>query len=475
MIEEKRYNKVVATLWPSIDKKWILKTIDKFVDVYRINLSHADLTKTRWIIKGIRDINAKKVFMLDTKWPEIRTTNTQEIELVKNSIVKIYNKPIDWNISINYEYFQNISTDIEISFNDRAAEWIVKENTWEYLEVELTSWWKIWFNKTVNFIWYEIELDFLTEKDKEDLKFMVEENIAILAVSFIKSHRDIIRLKQYIKEKFNNYDTKIIAKIETLSAVEDIENIIKYSDGIMIARWDLWANMNIIDLPKIQKKIIKLCNMNWKPVILATQVMSSMVLKAIPTRAEIDEIAYNIQHWVDTFMLSDETAIWNYPIETLSILNDVIISYQKDVKELKFNWEDINKYSDADNQITDYILYTAKKMASKLNVKLIITPTSTWYTPWKISALKPWIPILSFTNSDKVFKYCNLMFWVDSYKIWDNQISYEQLKKIIWETIQHKFRWDIKWEDKILIAHSTIKQNIPSMINGIEVIKFKDL
>ena len=475
MIEEKRYNKVIATLWPSIDKKWILKKIDKFVDIYRIKLSRTDLIKTRKIIKNIRDINAKKIFMLDTKWPKISTTNLQDIELVKDNIVKIYNKPTDWNINIEYDYFQNIPTDIEISFNDRTAKWIIRKNTGEYIEVEITSWWKIWFNQTVNFIWYEIELDFLTEKDKKDIKFMIEEDIALLAVSFIKSHKDIIRLKKYIKENFDNFDVKIIAKIETLSAVEDIENIIKYSDGIMIARWNLWANIDIIELPRIQKKIIKLCNIVWKPVILATQIMSSMIKKSIPTRAEIDEIAYNIRHWVDAFMLSDETAIWNYPIEILSVLNDVIISYQKNVKELKFDWEDINNYIDTTNQITDYILYSAKKIASKLNVKLIITPTSTWYTPWKISVLKPWMPILSFTDSDKVFKYCNLMFWTESHKISNNQIPYKQLKKIIWETIQHEFRWDIKWEDRILIVHSTIKQNVPNMINGIEVIKFKDL
>ena len=475
MVEEKRYNKVIATLWPSIDKKWILKKIDKFIDVYRINLSHADLIKTRQLLKDIREINAKKVFMLDTKWPEIRTTNEEEINLEKDSIVKVYNKPKKWYLSIDYAYFKNIPENIEISFNDKAAKWIIKKNTWEYLEVEIIYGWIIWFNKTVNFVWYEIELDFLTEKDKKDLKFMVEENIALLAVSFIKTHHDIINLRKYIKETFDNFDVKIIAKIETASAVKDIENIIKHSDGVMIARWDLWANINMIDLPRIQNKIIRLCNMAWKPVILATQVMSTMVEKTIPTRAEIDEVAYNIQKWVDAFMLSDETAIWDYPLETVSTLNDIIISYKEDTKKLKFKREDISNYVAEENKITDYILYSAKKIASKLKVKLIIAPTSTWYTPWKIAWLKASIPILSFTNSIEVYKYCNLMFWVESYKIWNDNISYEQFKKIIWETIQHEFRWNIKWEDKILIVHSTIKQNTPNMINGIEVVKFKDL
>jgi len=469
-----RLNKIVATLWPSINHKWILKQIDKFIDVYRINLSHANLSQTRNIIKDIRDINDKKVFMLDTKWPEIRTTN-EEVIISKWDIVKIYSTKKEWFISLEYDFFKNIPENIEISFNDKAVVWNVISNNWNFLEVEIIQWWKIWYNKTVNFIWYEIELDFLTEKDKNDIKFWIEENIALLAVSFVKNAKDIINLKKYLSETYENFDMKIISKIETASALEDIENIIKVSDGIMIARWDLWSNIDMIKLPKIQKDIIRHCNFVWKPVILATQVMSSMVNKPIPTRAEIDEIAYNIQNGVDALMLSDESAIWKYPIETLSMLNDVIQNYQNDVNNIKIEWKDIAQYIDKKNEITDYILYSAKKTAYKLWVKFIITPTNTWYTPWKISSLKPWIPIIAVTSSDKVFKYCNLMFWVKAHKIWEKQFNYNELKRIIWEMLQLEYKGQIKWEDRILIVHSSIANNIPNMINGIEVIKFKDL
>ena len=469
-----RFNKIIATLWPAISNKWILKQIDQLVDIYRINLSHAKLIETRKLIKTIRTINDKKVFMLDTKWPEIRTTN-EPIFIQKWDIIKVYSKKKEGFISFDYGFFGNIPTNIEISFNDKAVVAQVLENTWDYLKIEIQQWWEIGYNKTVNFIWYEIELDFLTEKDKQDIKFLIEENIMLIAISFVKNSKDIIRFKKYLKENYENYDMKIISKIETASALDDIENIIKVSDGIMIARWDLWANIDTIKLPKIQKDIIKLCNIEGKPVILATQVMSSMVNKPIPTRAEIDEIAYNIQNWVDSFMLSDESAIWEYPIETLSTLNNIILSYQYDVSNIKINWESIVKYINKENEITDYILYSAKKIAYKLWVKFIITPTSTWYTPWKISSLKPSIPIITFTTSDKVFKYCNLMFGVKAYKIWTNQFEYIELKRIIWEIIQLEYRWQIKWEDRILIVHSSITNNVPNMINWLEVIKFKDL
>jgi len=472
MFEWKRLNKIVATLWPAISQKWILKQIDKCVDIYRINLSHADLIKTRNLIKDIRAINSKKVFMLDTKWPEIRTTN-EEILVEKWDIVKVFSEKKDWEISFDYEYFANIPTEIEISFNDKEVVAIVKENNKDHLVIEIVQWGKIGFNKTVNFIWYEIELDFLTEKDKNDIKFLVEENIWLLAVSFVKTGEDIIRLKKYIKDNFD-YDVKIIAKIETISAVKNIEDIIKNADGIMIARWDLWANMDLIELPRIQKDIIQKCNLSWKPVILATQVMSSMTQKPIPTRAEVDEIAYSIEEWVDALMLSDETATWNFPVETLKMLNDIILEYQKDVKNIKFEWEEINKYVNEEQEITDYILYTAKKVASKLNVKFIVTPTLSWYTPWKISAFKPHIPIIAITESDYVFKYCNLMFGVWPHKL-NLSAPYEQLKKMIWEMLQLEFRWKIKWEDRILIVHSSISLDTPKMINWLEVVRFKDL
>ena len=473
MINFKRFNKVVATIWPSIMQKWILKNIDKYVDIYRINLSHADLIKTRRLIKDIRAINSKKVFMLDTKWPEIRTTNENEIKVEKWDIIKVFSEKKDNEISFDYLYFQNIPKEIEISFDDKAVVWKILSNNWEFLEVEITQWWTIWYNKTINFIWYEIELSFLTDKDKDDIRFLVEENIGLLAVSFIKNHKDILELKKYIKDNYD-YNAKIVAKIETKSAVDDIENIIKYADGIMIARWDLWANMDLIELPEVQKEIINKCNLAWKPVILATQVMASCVNKPIPTRAEVDEIAYNIQNGVDALMLSDETAIWDYPVETLEILSKIILKYQQDVKNIKFQWEDINPYVDEDEAITDYILYTAKKVASKLKVKFIVTPTISWYSSWKISALKPYIPIIACTEDDNVFKYCNLMFWVWPHKL-NLSSGYENFKKMIWEMLQREFRWKIKWDDKILILNSSITQKQTWMTNGLEVVKFKDL
>jgi pyruvate kinase len=129
---------------------------------------------------------------------------------------------------------------------------------------------------------------------------------------------------------------------------------------------------------------------------------------------------------------------------------------------------------DEDTNITDYILYSAKKIASKLWVKFIVCPTLSGYTPAKISALKPLFPVIACTESDNVFKYCNLMFWVYPHKI-NLSVSYEQLKHMIWEMLQLEYRWKLKWEDRILIVHSSITTNISKMINWLEVVKFKDL
>lgn len=469
MIKNKRFNKIIATLGPSIEKKWVLNKIDKYVDAYRIKLSHSRLTQTRQIIKTVRDINSKKVFIMDTKWPQIRTTNN-DIKVKEWDIIQNWKE-----INIDYEFVDKIPENIHISFNNNSVQWIVKANKKWTLEIEISHWWIIKKWSSINFRWYEIELDFLTESDKKDIQFMIEEDICILSASFIKNSKDIDTLRKYIKENYDSVDIKIIAKIETQSAVNDIENIVDVADWIMVARWNLWLNTNIIDLPRIQKQITNIANLAWKPVILSKQTMPSMVSSNTPSRAEIDEVAYSIQNWVDIIMLSEETAIGQYPVETANMLNDIIVNYQKDITDQKFHRDDMSRYNKKWNEITNYILYNAKKIAYKLWVKIIVIPSSSWYSPAKIAWLKPQMTVLAFTNSDNIFKYCNLLFGVDGHKISSDDMSYEQLKNIVWETIQSKYRWKIKWEDRILIFRSTVAQNKKSMINSMEVIKFKDL
>ena len=469
-----RLCKIVATLWPSISFKWVLKQIDKYVDIYKISLSSNDLFKTRQIIKTIRDINIKKVFMLDIKWPEIKTTNEENVKLKKWKIVKIYNKQTSNEISLEYELFSNIPKNIKIFFWNWNVIWQIISNNWNFLEIKIEKWWTIRPNQHVYFDWYRNEINFLTQKDKEDIKFWVEEKIALLTTSFIKSSDEVIKLRNYIKNNYN-YEIKIIPKIETFSAINNIDSIIKMSDWIMLTEiWSWEKKVNIIELSKIQSEIIKKCNLAGKPVILATQIAPSMVKNKMPTRDEIDKIVFNMQNWIDVFTLSDETVIWKHPVDTLKILDEIIKKYQQEV-HLKLVWDDIKNYVDKENEITDYIIYNAKKMAYKLWVKFIITPTSTWYTTARISSLKPNIPVIAFTDNDKVFKYCNLMFWTYVHKISTENMEYNNFKKTVWETLQKDYRWKIKWEDTILIVHSSKNWNIQHMINWIEIIKFKDL
>ncbi len=470
-----RFGKIIATLWPAISTKNILNKCVENVEAFRLNMSHVDKTETEKLIKYIRNTWHNKAFLLDTKWPEIRTRIDKEKKLKSGDIIVI-----SWNydqiqskfpiIGINYEYTKNIPINTEVSFDDDKVVWIIKEKNGKWLTVEISEWWIVWINKTVNFRWYDPDIDFLTEQDLADIEWGVKMNISIIAASFVKTHKNILELRKILK-KHKSPNTKIIAKIETVSALDNIEKIIQVSDGIMIARWDLWATTSIVELPKIQKNIIDLCNKYGKTVILATQLLSSMINNSKPSRAEVDEIVYSINSGVDSFMLSDETAIWKFPIKTLEYLNNIIINYQ-DESIKYYSWKELKNIKT--NETNDYILIKAMEISREIDIKLIICPTETGHTSSRISALKPQCPIFSFTKSDKVFRFCSIMWWVKSFKVWDD-ISYNNIKRIAKWLIEIEFKWNIKMNDKILIVHSSVAQNSSWMINGMEIIKYKYL
>lgn len=470
-----RFWKIIATLWPALNSKKTLNKCIENVEAFRLNMSHVDKPETEALIQYIRNTGHNKAFLLDTKWPEIRTRIKEKLNIeADDSIVisrnydKIQSKfPV---VGTSYEFTKDIPIDTEVSFDDDKVVWIISRKSGKWLAVKITEWGTIWINKTVNFKWYDPNIDFLTKQDLIDIEWGVKMNISIIAASFVKNHKDIKKLRKILK-KHKSPNTKIIAKIETVSALEDIEKIIQVSDGIMVARWDLGATTSIIELPKIQKNIIELCNKYGKPVILATQLLSSMVNNSKPSRAEVDEIVYSINSGVDTFMLSDETAIWKFPIKTLEYLNNIIINYQ-DESIKNYSWKDLKDIKT--NETNDYILIKAMEISKEIDIKLIICPTETGRTTSRISALKPKCPIFSFTKSNKVFRFCSIMRWVRSFKVWDD-ISYENIKRIAKWLIEIELKWNIAMDDKVLIVHSSVAQNSAGMINGIEIVKYKYL
>ena len=468
------FAKVIATMWPAIEKETVLKRLINFVDIFRINFSHWGLQNAKRYVDIIRKIDTSKAIMFDTRWPEVRIKNEKGIDITKKKKVKfIFSETFvdnDEFILIDYPFLTEVPKGVLISIDDNKIILRVEKIESDWFVAKVIVWGFIKSNKSINFKDYTPKLDFLTDEDKQWILWAIKNHIVFIAVSFVKTWEDIKFLRDFLNKNWWDY-IKIVAKIETVEALKNIDEILVYSDAIMIARWDLGGVIPLEQLSKIQLQLINKANRYWKPVIVATQVMPTMVSNPVPSRAEVDEIVFNIKNWVDAFMVSDETAVGQYPYQTLEWLNKIIDS-NYEVVDLNLKYEDL--FVKSDYQITDHIIYEAWKLSEEMDIKAIICPTETGYTPARLSTLKPKVPIIAFTRSDDTFKYLNLLWGVKWYRISD-WFGYERIKTLWKEIVRILLKWNVNIDDKILIVHSSIAQNVPWMINWLEVYKFKDL
>lgn len=468
------FAKIIATVWPAISKETVLSKIINYVDIFRINLSHLNEESRNKYIDIINKVDRSKTIMIDTRWPEIRTQNISVITLSEWDEIEIkysnLKEPNDKTIFVNYENIKEAPNSWKIFIDDnKIVLEIISNKSWIVTCKALNSW-ILGINKTLNFEWYSPKLPFLCDKDKTDIVRGIWHWISLIAASFIRNAEDIKILKEFLKEKWWE-KIRIIAKIETKEALNDLDNIILESDWIMVARWDLWAHIPLEELPMTQLNIMKLCNKHGKPVMVATQIMESMIENQIPTRAEIDEIVFNMMNWIDAFLICEETAVWKFPAQTITWLHNTITKNQALIKhEYKLTEIDIKK----EDNVKDYMIYNAYKTAKELGIKAIICPTENWYTPAKLSAMKPNVPIIAFARDDETYKYLNLLWAVKWYKV-STVFEYQTIKRIGKEMIRMMFKWDISLDDNILIINSSIAQNVPTSVKWLEIYKFKDL
>ncbi len=273
-------------------------------------------------------------------------------------------------------------------------------------------------------------------------------------------------IKSFLKD-INGTHLKIIAKIEAKDTVENIEEIVQHVDGISLNRTKLAILVGNDKVDEVKKDIISLCNKHGTPLLMNT----GRDIKARNNKQDIERIKEEMKLGVDAFILTKETAIAPEPIETVlklhSITNDL-----NNMANTNFSLDDIS--ATQEHQITDYIIYNAYRASKEMDIKAIICPTESGYTPARLSSLKPEVPIISFTKNDEAYRYINLLRGVKGYKI-SSTFDYANIKQIGKEIIRILFKGNISLDDKILIVHSSIQQNIPHMINGIELYKFKDI
>lgn len=411
--------KIIATVGPASKDESVLKELMlNGMDIVRINMTHANHEFAKDIIKKIKkldkELNKNTGIMIDLKGPDVTVGKFEGGSAYLNTgdKIRVYDDELigdSTKFSVSYDNFVNdVKTNTTIKLNDGLIELLVLEKGVDYLLCEVKTGGFIEENKGVNVINSRLNIPFLSKKDKEDIRFAHEVEADFLAVSFVSSSEDILEINDFLID-LDNDSMAIISKIENESAILDIDNIIKNSDAIMIARGDLGVEIPLERVPGIQKQIINKCHTEGKVSIVATEMMSSMENTIRPTRAEVSDVANAILDGVDVVMLSGETTVGKYPVETVKTMTKIIETSELDVNY--YNFLDLTMRTETQD-ITGTIAYSVVGSAYKMKTKLIAIPTMSGYTAKKISRFRPICPILALCPDLKAVRNLNMYYGV---------------------------------------------------------------
>jgi len=413
--------KIVCTIGPSSESEEVLKELMlNGLNVARLNFSHGsheEHKKRIDTIKKIRDeLDLPIAIMLDTKGPEIRLRHFRngEVTLKSGDIFTLTTRDIvgDENIvSVTYEGLANdVVKGNRILIDDGLVELEVLEiENGTDIKCRVLNGGTIKDRKGVNVPKIPINLPAVTEKDIEDIKFGIENDVDFIAASFIRRAEDVLQIRKVLEDNGGEY-IEIISKIENQQGVDNIDEIIEASDGIMVARGDLGVEIEAEKIPIVQKQIIKKCNLAGKPVITATQMLDSMIRNPRPTRAEVTDVANAILDGTDAVMLSGETAAGKYPLEAVKTMYNIAINTESSSQYL----ETLHSKRTLDSHIstTNAISRATCTTAEDLKASAIITATSSGYTSKAVSKFRPQSPIIAATTSEKVMRKLALVWGV---------------------------------------------------------------
>lgn len=331
--------KIIATVGPVTEsEEQLVKLYESWVNIIRFNFSHANHENSKLIVERIRKLNSEGKtnleLLLDTKWPEIRTGNLEKkLQYKSGDIIAMYvddRKRTGKDLFCDYKY---IITDINIwdiiMLDSGLSRVKVLEKYSDYINIAILNDCEIGSRRHINLPWVKLKLPGITDKDKADVLFAIENKYDYIAMSFVRNKENIAELRKILKDN-NASHIKIISKIENQEAIENLDEIIEYSDAVMVARWDLGVEIPMELVPYYQKIIIEECNKTSKFVIVATHMLESMIESPFPTRAEVWDIHNAVMQWASSTMLSGETAMGNYPIESVAVMTRVIEQAEKE-------------------------------------------------------------------------------------------------------------------------------------------------
>ena len=436
--------KIVATLGPATSTKEILKDmIEAGVNVFRINFSHADYTDVSERIAMIRELNKEFGYttsiLADLQGPKLRVGVMKEDVVVSKGDKITFTTAEDIlgtasKVYMNYKEFpKDVKAGERVLLDDGKLIFeVVKTDNNTEVEAIVIQGGPLKSKKGVNLPNTKVSLPALTQKDIKDAIFAIEHKVDWMALSFVRTPEDLMLLQDLIS-KHSDHKIPIIAKIEKPEAVENIDKIVAYCDGLMVARGDLGVEIPAHEVPLIQKKLILRAKTARIPVIVATQMMETMITSLTPTRAEVNDVANSVMDGADAVMLSGETSVGSYPVQVIETVTNIIEAVEDSpLIQVPLNAPHVR----TKRFITKSICYHAAIMANDIDAKAISTLTNSGYTAFQISAWRPKSQILVFTSNERILTQLNLLWGVKAYfydKFLSTDDTVEDINKIAFE------------------------------------------
>jgi pyruvate kinase len=412
-------SKIVATVGPACNTREKLKQlILAGVDVFRLNFSHGTHDDHAQVVAHVRDLNDELgthiCLLQDLQGPKIRVQKVEndgvEIE-TGNQLIITTEELMGTSEKVSTSY-QSLPDDVAkgdmILIDDGKLELVVDRVEGREVITRVIHGGTLKTKKGINLPMTKVSAPSLTEKDEKDLLFGLEHEVEWIALSFVRTADDVLSLKEKIRQAGKL--CKVIAKIEKPEALADIDNIIKASDGIMVARGDLGVEIPMEEVPMAQKNIVSKCNDIGKPVIIATQMMESMITNPRPTRAETNDIANAVADGADALMLSAETAAGQFPVEVVKSMVKTILSVEANMAGIYFKHENVTEKSAT--FVNDSIVLQACRLAKKVKANAIVGMTKSGYTGYRIASHRPKANVFIFTNNKTIMSTLNLLWGV---------------------------------------------------------------
>lgn len=425
--------KIVATIGPASSSREVLKNmILNGLDVARLNFSHGDYADHQAVVEHVRSINAElgtnTSLLADLQGPKLRVGEMQDgsVMLEAGKKIKISTVKQIGTADVIYTNYREFAQDVKagetVLLDDgKLMLKVLQTNQKDEVECEIVQGGPLSSRKGLNLPNTKVSLPSLSEKDLQDLDFALSQNVDWVGLSFVRNASDVVALKEIIAK--SNRHAKVVAKIEKPEAVEQLDEIIRVTDAVMVARGDLGVEIPLESVPLIQKRIVLKCVSSAKPVIVATQMMESMITNVTPTRAEVTDVANAVLDGADAVMLSGETSVGKYPVEAIRIMNNIIREAEK--FDGLYYHEEMPTEVDEQRFMTDSVCYSACRLASRVKATALVTMSFSGYTGYRISSWRPNANVFVFTSNKKIITQLNLVWGVRAF-YYDKMVSTDQ-------------------------------------------------